>query len=235
MSNINNTIDDFNPDNFAPIPDNLLSQDEELDYLIDASPEEMAMVYAEEKEVVDTTTKFLNIEGAEYGEQIFNALKEGHLDPIRTLLMLKKMSHVHDYFLGSTAGKFNKKAKDYIREQVTNIVGKETYQAYGASIAIQALGGAGSTDFKECGDLRLNRLYELQNQLKEMVKEREEYIKTNLPAESRTLGVRTLKEEYVTLPVIREDEMWEPTVANIIPPIKYSREGIVVRFAKKKK
>jgi delta 1-pyrroline-5-carboxylate dehydrogenase len=149
--------------------------------------------------------------------------------------MLKKMSHVHDYFLGSTAGKFNKQAKEYIREKVTNTVGKETYQAYGASISIQALGGAGSTDFKECGDLYLNRLYELQNQLKEMIKEREAYIKTNLPAESKTLGVRGLKEEYKTLPVIREEEMWEPTVANIIPPIKYSREGIVVRFAKKKK
>lgn len=235
MINTNENQEDFNPDNFAPIPDNLIPQDEELDYLIDASPEEMQMVYAEEEEVVDTTTKFLNIEGAEYGQQIFNALKEGHLDPIRTLLMLKKMSHVHDFFLGSAAGKFNKKAKDYIREQVANTIGKETYQAYGASIAIQAIGGAGSTDYKDCGDLYLNRLYELQNQIKEMIKERELYIKTELPAESRTLGVRSLKETYHTLPVIRVEELWEPVVVNVLPPVKYSKEGIVVRFARKKK
>jgi hypothetical protein len=235
MTDNNQNQDEFNPDNFAPIPANLLSQDEELDYLIDASPEEMQMVYAQEEEVVDTTTKFLNIEGAEYGQQIFNALKEGHLDPIRTLLMLKKMAHVHDFFLSSTAGRMNKKAKDYIREQVTNIVGKETYQAYGASIAIQSIGGAGSTDYKECGDLLLNRLYELQNQIKEMVKERELYIKTELPAESRTLGVRSIKETYMSLPVIREEELWEPVSVNVNPPIKYSKEGIVVRFARKKK
>lgn len=235
MSTENNNQDEFNPDNFAPIPANLIPQDEELDYLIDASPEEMQMVYAEEEEVVDTTSKFLNIEGAEYGQQIFNALKEGHLDPIRTLLMLKKMAHVHDFFLSSTAGRVNTKAKEFIREQVTNIIGKETYQAYGASISIQAIGGAGSTDYKECGDLYLNRLYELQLQLKEMVTARELYIKTNLPAESRTLGVRSLKQEYRTLPVIREEEMWEPKIVNVIPPIKYGREGIVVRFARKKK
>ena len=235
MINKDQNQDEFNTDNFAPIPANLIKDDEDLDYLIDASPEEMKMVYAQEEEVVDTTSKFLNIEGAEYGQQIFNALKEGHLDPIRTLLMLKKMAHVHDFFLSSTAGRVNTKAKEYIREQVTNMIGKETYQAYGASISIQAIGGAGSTNYKECGDLRLNRLYELETQLKEMIKERELYIKTILPAESKTLGVRSSKEIYETLPVIREEDMWEPLVANIHPPIKISKEGIVVRFARKKK
>ena len=55
MTNKDQNQDEFNPDNFAPIPANLIKEDEDLDYLIDASPEEMKMVYAQEEEVVDTT------------------------------------------------------------------------------------------------------------------------------------------------------------------------------------
>jgi len=68
-----------------------------------------------------------------------------------------------------------------------------------------------------------------------MVKEREKYIKTELPADAKTLGIRSLKEEYWTLPIIEEEQLEDKLKANVIPPIKYSREGIVVRFAKRKK
>lgn len=218
-----NTNNDFNPDDFEPIPEELL-----------ANHEEQLIEYAEEEKVVSVTTDFLNIDGAEFGAQVFNALKEGHLDPMKTLLMIKKMSHLHDYFLGSDKARTNKEAKEFLRQEVTNIIGKETYRAYGAQVSIQGIGGSTTMDYSECGDLYLNRLYELTAQLKEMVKERENYIKTQLPAESRTLGVRSIKEEYYSLPVIRDEDLNEKTTANVIPPVKYSREGIVVRFVKKR-
>lgn len=223
---------DFNPEDFAPIPADLLP-DNELDYLREATEEEQLIQYAEEEEVVDTTSKFLNIDGAEFGQQIFNALKEGHLDPIRTLLMLKKMSNVHEYFLGSTAGKFNKEAKEYIRDKVAEIIGKETFQAYGASIAIQAVGGANTMNYTECGDIYLNRLYELEKEIKTLITERQNFIKTNLPAESKTLGIRTLQDKPNFLPKLTF--VTNDKSCNIVPPIKISRDGIVVRFAKKKK
>lgn len=219
-----NTNNNWNPDDFAPIPDELI-----------ADENEQLMEYAGEEEVVDTISNFLNIEGAEFGEQIFNALKEGEVDPIKVLLMIKKMNHIHQYFLGSTQEKVNPKAKEYLKDKISSIIGKETYKAYGASVSIEAIGGATTMDYKECGDVELNRLYELEKQLKEMIKAKEVYIKTNLPATTNQIGLRTHKITVESLPVIRYENLEEPTVCNLVPPIKYSREGIVVRFAKKRK
>ncbi len=217
-----NTNNNWNPDDFAPIPDELI-----------ADENEQLMEYAGEEEVVDTISNFLNIEGAEFGEQIFNALKEGEVDPIKVLLMIKKMNHIHQYFLGSTQEKVNPKAKEYLKDKIINIIGKETYQAYGASISIEAIGGATTMDYKECGDIYLNELYKVQKEINDLVKERETFIKTNLPAESKTIGLRTLHDKPNFMPKLTFNT--NKKACNISPPIKYSREGIVVRFAKKKK
>lgn len=215
---------EFNPDDFEPIPEELL-----------ATQEEQLMVYADDEEVLDTTSRFLNIEGAEFGAQVYNALKEGEIDPIRTLLMLKKMQHVYDYFLGSDKTRTNKEAKQFLRDEISNTIGKETYRAYGATINIQAVGGATSIDYSECGDLLLNRFYEINNKLKELIKERHEFIKTNLPSESNTtLGIRTLKQTMTKFPSLEFVDI-KPQEYNIIPPVKYGKDGIVVRFVKKKK
>jgi len=225
---MNTENQEWNPDNEEAIPAELLSTYE-------ANAEEQGLVYMEEETVVGTVSNFLNIEGSEFGNQIFNALKEGNADPIKTLLMIKKMQHLHEYFLGSDVARTNKEAKAWFRDKIINTLGGEKYQAYGATISIEAIGGATTMDYKECGDLYLNRLYELTAQLKEMVKEREKYIKTELPAEVKTLGIRSLKEEYWSLPILGEEQLEDKLKANVIPPIKYSREGIVVRFARKKK
>ena len=219
-----NTNNNWNPDDFAPIPDELI-----------ADENEQLMEYAGEEEVVDTISNFLNIEGAEFGEQIFNALKEGEVDPIKVLLMIKKMNHIHQYFLGSTQEKVNPKAKEYLKDKISSIIGKETYKAYGASVSIEAIGGATTMDYKECGDVYLNRLYELEKELKVLIKEQETKIKIALPPETRILGLRSEKVTIDALPVIRFESLDEPMIYNVVPPIKYSREGIVVRFAKKRK
>jgi hypothetical protein len=221
---MNTNENPFDPSEYDALPEHLI-----------ATPEEELMMYKNTEEVVNVATDFLNIDGAEFGDQLYEALREGHLDPIRTLLILKKMSHVNDYFLGSDASRTNKKAKEYLRDKISGIIGKETYRAYGASINIQAIGGATTMDYSECGDLYLNRLYELQKELTVLVKEQEAKIKLNLPPESKTLGIRTEKVTIDALPVIRFEALNEPTTYNVIPPIKYSREGIVVRFAKKQK
>ncbi len=224
---MNTENQEWNPEDDAPIPAELLSTYE-------ANTEEQGLVYAEEEIVVDTVSNFLNIEGSEFGNQIFNALKEGNADPIKTLLMIKKMSHLHDYFLGNDPGRTDKVAKAWFKDKIINTVGKESYKAYGATISIEAVGGATTIDYKECGDIYLNRLYELDKQLKELIKEREVFIKTNLPPETNTIGLRTLKNTVAVFPSISFADI-EPQTVNIVPPIKYSREGIVVRFAKRKK
>jgi len=215
---------DWNPDDFEPIPEELL-----------ANQEEQTALYAETEEVVETSNKFLNIEGAEFGQQIFTALKEGHLEPIKTLLMIKKMNHLHEYFLGNDKARTNTEAKAYLKDKIANEIGKETYRAFGAQISIEAVGGATTMDYSECGDVVLNRMYELRKQLAEMIKERETSIKEVLPAEVKTLGVRTHRVEATALPVIVFKDTEEPIIMNLVPPIKYSREGIVVRFVKKRK
>lgn len=220
---MNNTTNDWNPDDFEALPAELF-----------ADENEQLMTHAEEEEVVDTISNFLNIEGAEFGEQVYNSLVEGNSDPIKVLLMIKKMQHLHDFFLGSDASRTNKTAKQYLKDKIVETVGKETYKAYGASISIETIGGSTTMDYKECGDLYLNRLYELQNQIKDMVKEREAFIKKELPPNSSTLGIRGHKATMSRFPSIEFSNI-EPQVYNIVPPIKYSREGIVVRFPRKKK
>lgn len=219
------TNDDvFNPDDMDAIPEYLIANDEQ-----------QLMVYKGTEEVVDIATDFLNIDGAEFGDQLFEALQEGHLDPIRLLLIIKKMNHVHEYFLGSDKARTRPKAKAYLKDKISNIIGKEKYEAYGASVNIETVGGATTMDYKDCGDIYLNRLYELQNEIKVLIKEQETKIKTVLPAESNTIGLRSEKVTIDALPVLRFEPLEEPRTYNVSPPVKYSREGIVVRFARKRK
>jgi len=225
---MNTENQEWNPDNEEAIPAELLSTYE-------ANAEEQGLVYAEEETVVGTVSNFLNIEGSEFGNQIFNALKEGNADPVKTLLMIKKMSHLHDYFLGSDAARTNKEAKEWFRDKIINTLGGEKYQAYGATISIEAIGGATTMDYTECGDIYLNKLYEIEKEIKALIKARQNFIKQVLPAEVKTLGVRSYKDTIDFLPILSTENFDTPKVVNIIPPIKYSREGIVVRFARKKK
>ena len=222
------TNQEWNPEDDAPIPAELMSTYE-------ADENESILTYSEEETVIDTVSNFLNIEGSEFGNQVFNSLKEGNTDPIKTLLMIKKMNHLHDYFLGSDAARTNKEAKQWLKDQIGATVGKESYKAYGATITIETIGGATTMDYKDCGDLYLNRLYELEKELKVLIKDQETKIKTVLPAESKTLGVRSEKVTIGALPVLRFEPLEEPKTYNVIPPVKFSREGIVVRFAKRKK
>lgn len=215
---------DFNPDDFEPIPEELIAnqQEEEVDY-------------SETNKVVEVSRDFLNIEGAEFGAQIFNALQEGHLDPITTLLMIKKMHHLHDYFLGSDKARTNPKAKEYLKDAISKIIGKETYRAYGAQIAIENTGaGANTYNFKDCKDAYLNRLEELSAEINLLIKSRKDMIKQVLPVESNTLGIRSHRIEVTELPVL-ELKTIEPIVCNLIPPTKIGRESLIVRFVKKAK
>lgn len=219
---------EWNPEDDAPIPAELIP-------VYETDENEQLQVYSEEEAVVGTVSEFLNIEGSEFGNQIYKALQDGNADPIKTLLMIKKMQHLHEYFLGSDKGKTNPKAKAWFRDQIIATVGKEGYKAYGATITIEAVGGATTMDYKDCGDIVLNKLYEMKKELDKLITERQNYIKTNIPAESNTeLGVRVLKETVTKFPSISWADI-EPQVINISPPVKMSREGIVVRFAKRKK
>lgn len=220
--NTNNDV--FNPDDFDAIPEHLI-----------ANEQQELMQYSDTEKVTGVATDFLNIDGAEFGYQLWEALEQGHIDPIRLLLIIKKMNHVHEFFLGSDKGRTHAKAKAYLKDKISNTIGKQKYEAYGASISIETVGGATTMDYKECGDIYLNRLYELQNEIKVMVKEQETKIKTVLPAESNTIGLRSEKVTIDALPVLRFEPLEEPRTYNVSPPVKYSREGIVVRFARKKK
>lgn len=216
--------DEFNPEDFPAIPEELI-----------ANEEEQLMTYAGEEEVLDVTSQFLNIEGAEIGHQVFSALRNGETDPFKVLIMIKKMQHLHDFFMGTSAdARTNKVAKEWLKDKITNEIGRTEYRAFGASVKIEGIGGATTMDYKGCGDLILDRLYDLQKQMNQLVKDREKFIKDNLPAESNTIGLRSLKCEMSSFPSIEWAEI-EPQFYNINPPVKYSREGIVVRFPKKKK
>lgn len=220
--NTNNDV--FNPDDFDAIPEHLI-----------ANEQQELMQYSDTEKVTGVASDFLNIDGAEFGYQLWEALEQGHIDPIRLLLIIKKMNHVHDFFLGSDKARTHVKAKAYLKDKISNTIGKQKYEAYGAAISIETVGGATTMDYKECGDIYLNRLYELASSIKERIKERETFIKTQLPAESNTIGIRSIKDTIKTLPEIQEVPLEEERTINLNPPVKTTREGIVVRFARKKK
>lgn len=176
--------------------------------------------------------KFMNISTVPHenvAKEIALLIKNGHIDPIQMYVALKRVDKIHDLCLDSQKG--DKELRETILNKVrTSLDGGKSIDMFGANLRIQATGT--NYDFSECNDSILNKMYEIQDELKIRIKQREEFIKVSLPPDTNKLGVQSKKviQEHVPSLVWSDDEFEE----TIFPAIKRAGESVICTFKKEK-
>lgn len=176
--------------------------------------------------------KFMNLSTIPHeniAKEIAILIKNGHIDPIQMFLALKRVSKINELCLDSQKG--DKELREIILNKVKNTLdGGKSIDIYGANLRIQATGT--NYDFSECGDSILNEMYKIQEELKGRIKQREDYIKVAVPADSTKLGIQSKKIIQEGVPTLNwsEDEFEE----TIFPPIKRAGESVICTFKKEK-
>ncbi len=161
----------------------------------------------------------------EVAKNIKSILLSGDVDPIELYVGLKRMDKVIALTISSADG--DKEIKELFKEKVRmSLDGNKSIDMFGANLSLRATGTR--YDFTDCKDTYLVELYKIQKQVAEKIKEREEYIKMVLPADSRTLGVRSHKMIQQGMPTfsISDDEFEE----TIFPCTKIQGESIFCTF-----
>ena len=163
-------------------------------------------------------------------QNIKQQILSGAVDPIETYVSLKRMDKVMEATISSQKG--DKELKELFKEKVRlSLDGNKSVDMFGANLSLRPTGT--TYDFKDCGDQYLNELYKIQEQVKELIKTREEEIKQMLPPDdNKSLGIRSRKTIQEGMPYfgITEDE-FEQT---IFPATKIQGESIFCIFKEPK-
>lgn len=154
---------------------------------------------------------------------LVEALKSGQLNPIQFHLSLKRMEKIIELVGKNTA------AKDVIVEEVRkNLSGNiKSVKMYGATLSVA------STytwyDFTNCGDIYLTRLKEIEEEIKALVKNREDELKLLIPKDG-FLGIATATKVIDRMPSLEWTDLGQDCV--VTPPVKIQKEGVKVSFDK---
>ncbi len=152
-------------------------------------------------------------------------LLSGEVEPLELYVGLKRMDKVIALTISSQDG--DKEIKELFKEKVRMALdGNKSVDIFGANLSLRATGT--SYDYKDCKDSYLLELYKIKKEVDEKIKAREFEIKTALPPDSNTLGIRSKKIIQEGMPYfgISEDEFEE----TILPPVKYQGESIFCTF-----
>ncbi len=156
---------------------------------------------------------------------IKTALLSGEVEPLEVYIGLRRMNKVIELTISSDGG--DKEIKELFKEKVRMALnGDKSVDLYGANLSLRATGTR--YDFTDCKDTYLAELYKIQKEVAGKIKEREDYIKLVLPADSKTLGIRSHKLIQQGMPsfVVSDDEFEE----TIFPCTKIQGESIFCTF-----
>lgn len=172
--------------------------------------------------------KFLNVYNADHiavGDALVDKLKEGYINPIQFHLAMKRMEK-----LVEVVSK-NNDAKDIIVSEVRkNLSGNaKSIKMYGATLSVAAT--YTWYDFSNCNDIYLNELYDIQEKVKQLIKDREEELKLLIP-NNNDLRVPTATKVIDRMPSLEWTELGQDCVVSA--PIKMQKEGVKVSFDKNK-
>lgn len=172
----------------------------------------------EQDKLVTTTTNFLDVPHKQTAEAVIAAVVGGEINPIEAHMSIKRMENVFKLV----------SEDDGYREALINEVRKHGKGAKfkGHSITEQAVHT--SYDFTACNDPLWNELASCIKQLTERQKLREEELKAGWPQNELGIPVRTVVIESLPT-IVMEDVMQD---AQIHPPVKRQKTGVVVRFGK---
>ena len=177
--------------------------------------------------------KFMNISVIPHdnvAKEIAHQVKEGIVDPIQVYIALKRVAKIEELCLDSQKG--DKELREIILNKVRqSLNGGKNIDMYGANLRIQATGTR--YEFENCGDSVLNKLMEIEKEVKARIKQRQDFIKVTLPPDdTKSLNNKNKKviQEGVTSLVWSDDEFEE----TIFPAIKLAGESVICTFKKEK-
>ncbi len=151
-------------------------------------------------------------------EPIKEGIRNGNIDPAKIGIVLKKFSKLFEEVTE------DKEIKDIIFKETEKYKegNKKTIELMGAKITI----GATRTwwEYNECGDPLWNKLDEIEKQIKEMKKEREQFLQTLVPKTNSIFGIPSSTTVVELLPKLDIEDYGE--VVTLIPPIKKSTDGL---------
>jgi len=158
-------------------------------------------------------------------KSIKDVILSGEVEPLELYIGLRRMDKVIKLTISSEDG--DKELKSLFREKVALALdGGKSVDMYGANLSIRPTGTR--YEFGDCKDSYLNELVKIEAQVKQLIKERQDYIKIVLPPDSRTLGVRSHKMIQQGMPsfAVSDDEFEE----TIFPCTKIQGESIFCTF-----
>lgn len=158
-------------------------------------------------------------------KSIKDVILSGEVEPLELYIGLRRMDKVIKLTISSEDG--DKELKSLFREKVALALdGGKSIDMYGANLSIRPTGTR--YEFGDCKDSYLNELVKIEAKVKQLIKERQDFIKVVLPPDSRTLGVRSYKLIQQGMPSfeISEDEFEE----TIFPCTKMQGESIFCTF-----
>ncbi len=177
--------------------------------------------------------KFMNIAIIPHdnvAKEIAHQVKEGIIDPIQIYIALKRVAKIEELCLDSQKG--DKELREIMLNKVRHSLnGGKSIDMYGANLSIRATGTR--YEFQDCKDSVLNKLMEIEKEVKVRIKQRQDFIKVTLPADdTKSLTIRSKKiiQEGVPSLVWSDDEFEE----TIFPPIKLAGESVICTFKKEK-
>ena len=177
--------------------------------------------------------KFMNISVIPHdnvAKEIAHQVKEGIVDPIQVYIALKRVAKIEELCLDSQKG--DKELREIILNKVRqSLNGGKNIDMYGANLRIQATGTR--YEFENCGDSVLNKLMEIEKEVKARIKQRQDFIKVTLPPDdTKSLTIRSKKVIQEGVPsLVWSDDEFEET---IFPPIKLAGESVICTFKKEK-
>lgn len=177
--------------------------------------------------------KFMNISVIPHdnvAKEIAHQVKEGIIDPIQVYIALKRVAKIEEICLDSQKG--DKELREIILNKVRqSLNGGKNIDMYGANLRIQATGTR--YEFDNCGDSVLNKLLEIEKEVKARIKQRQDLIKVVLPPDdTKALKIRSHKLLQQGMPSLEwSDDEWDE---NIFPAIKLAGESVICTFKKEK-
>lgn len=150
---------------------------------------------------------------------IIEAVKNGEVDPLDVHLAMKRIDKIQEL-----VGK-DKEVKEAVLTAARKHRESGQFVYKNAKINVQATHTW--YDYSNTNDLYYERLLELQDKIKAAVKEREEWLKTQIPSE-KTLSIKKTTVIIEELPDITMLECGEEVIIN--PPVKMQSIGVKTSF-----
>lgn len=168
----------------------------------------------------------INTKVAVTTEFIVNQIKEGNVDPAYIGVVLKKFSKIQE-----TLDKKHKDTKQIIQEATLKYKegNSKTFELYGVKVQERE---RGYWDYSQTEDPVLERLKNIEKEVKTQIKAREDELKAKAAAYNSTNKVENILSEGIKSFVVHVDALpelvWKEAIADIEtnPPVKMSTSSL---------